>query len=116
MANCVKSANLFPYMDFWRIKGDSDVNHVCGGLTSIIVFLIIIAICLAKIIEVFSMATVFASETTIHDLIPPNINVTTFQNDPTLNPFMVGFSLSTGYAANANSLTASDVKATAVYY
>jgi hypothetical protein len=59
MSSFAKSANMFPYMDLWRIGGDPDINHVCGGLTSIIVFLLIVAICLAKTVEVFRMTTVF---------------------------------------------------------
>ena len=62
------------------------------------------------------MTTVFASQTTINDLIPPKISITTFQQDENLNPFMLGFSFSTGYSATSQTLAASDVKATAVYY
>jgi hypothetical protein len=93
MSSFAKSANMFPYMDLWRIGGDPDINHVCGGLTSIIVFLLIVAICLAKTVEVFRMTTVFASSTVVNDLIPPLMNVTTFQNDAYLNSFMFAFSL-----------------------
>jgi hypothetical protein len=62
------------------------------------------------------MTTVFAGQTTINDLIPPKVNITTFQKDEKLNPFMLGFSFSTGYTATSQPLAAEDVKATAIYY
>lgn len=48
MSGFVKSASMFPYGDLWRIRGDPDVNHVCGGITSIVLIVVILAICLAK--------------------------------------------------------------------
>jgi hypothetical protein len=53
MTSIIKSANLFPFGQLWRIGGDPDVNHVCGGIVSLVVLTIIIILSLVKIIEVF---------------------------------------------------------------
>ena len=66
MTSVIKSANLFPYGNLWRIGGDTNVNHVCGGATSLVVLTLIVIICLLKAIEVFQMQTVFATSTRIN--------------------------------------------------
>lgn len=116
MSNFVKSANLFPYMDLWRIGGDPDINHFCGGITSIVVFIVIMIIVVVKMVEVFMMKSVFASSTVTNSLIPPIMNITTVQNNPNLNPFMFAFSLQTGYNITPSSFNPSDIEATVLHY
>lgn len=116
MSNFVKSANLFPYMDLWRIGGDPDINHFCGGLTSIVVFLLIMIIVIVKMVEVFQMITVFATETVINDLIPSTMIITTSQNNPDLNPFMFAFSLQNSYSITATPFNISDIEASVNHY
>jgi len=53
MTSVLKSANLFPFGQLWRIGGDPDVNHVCGGITSVVILTIIVILSLLKVIEVF---------------------------------------------------------------
>lgn len=62
------------------------------------------------------MTTVFASSTVINDLIPPLMNVTTFQNDPYLNPYMFAFSLEVGHNVTTSVFNPSEIEATAAYY
>lgn len=50
MSSVIKAANLFPFGNLWRFGGDKDVNHVCGGVTSLIVLAVILALCLMKAI------------------------------------------------------------------
>jgi hypothetical protein len=44
------------------------------------------------------------------------MNVTTFQNDPYLNPYMFAFSLEVGHNVTTSVFNPSDVEATAAYY
>jgi hypothetical protein len=76
----LKSVNLFPYNEFWRIRGNQEVSHSFGGLCSVAIFLAILIVVIFKSIEVFSYATITTTSQTETTLVPPMINVTTAQH------------------------------------
>ena len=51
----IESINLFPYIRFLRIKGDHELNHTCGGVTSLIQILVIAGAFIVKFVEVIKM-------------------------------------------------------------
>ena len=41
MSSVLEAINLFPEIRFWRIKGESQIQHTSGGLASLLLFVLI---------------------------------------------------------------------------
>jgi hypothetical protein len=85
----LESISLFPESRFFRVKGDPEVNHTCGGCSSIIVILACVAILAFKLIELFGKSTITYSSETEISLIPQMTTISTYQNDTQYDPFMM---------------------------
>lgn len=73
----------------WRVKGDPQMQHSCGGIATILVFLSLTAILIFSLIGVFerSQAIVIENKTTTSG--GKLINITTNQFDIINQPFMM---------------------------
>jgi len=63
------------------VKGDPEINHNCGGCSSLIVIAACLAILTFKLIELFGKTTITYSEKVEVNLIPPMTTISTYQND-----------------------------------
>ena len=90
----IEKINLFPYTRFFRMRGDHQLKHSCGGITTILIIVVITVIFMFKFLEVIKKNTItFSSQSSI-SLEPPSTLVTTNQSDPNHEPFMFALSSS----------------------
>jgi hypothetical protein len=85
----LSAIDLFPSTRFLRMRGGPELKSRCGGIASIIAILILMAILILKLKEVFSYTTIFY---TTHEGVnwdPPLTTVTTWQNDTENSPYMI---------------------------
>lgn len=78
------------------MKGQKTVSHSCGGVLTLLAFIIIGAITCFELYLVFDRSTITTSVQTEIDFSPPLTNLSTFQNDPTTEPFMMAIDLKDG--------------------
>jgi len=52
---------MFPFEDFWTIKGEKKISHRCGGILTLLAFLIIGSITLYEILLVAQRNTITTS-------------------------------------------------------
>ena len=50
MTNFLKSLNIFPYKDMWRVRNQTVVGHKSVGIASLLVFLSLLVIAAMKIV------------------------------------------------------------------
>lgn len=89
----LESINLFPETKFLRSNNDVEMDHKCGGLSSLGILFALVTVLLFKLHEVFKMETVFFSKQTIVDQEPLMTNISTSLSNPIQSPFMMAFYL-----------------------
>jgi len=62
------SLSMFPYSAFWRIDGEGFMKNSCGGIATVIAIVILIALSILKMNEVFQMKTIIASSSSTMNL------------------------------------------------
>jgi hypothetical protein len=54
----LESVNLFPFTGFLRVKREPEVNHKCGGLSSLIIIVILVSLLIMKLTEAINRTSV----------------------------------------------------------
>ena len=81
--------NLFPESRYLRCRSRPDFDHKCGGLVSLLIMAILLALLVVKLIECFSYSTVFFKDTTVVNPVPRNSTLTTSYDNPSIAPYMI---------------------------
>jgi hypothetical protein len=85
----IKNCSLFPYANWWRLDGKSELKNTCGGIATIIIFVLIGAIFALKLVDVFKKSKITVNQTLLVNSFTPLSNLTTFQNETASSPFML---------------------------
>ena len=91
MPNFLQRISLFPETRFWRVKGSAKVEDTFGGVASLLLFLVIGAVLIVKMVEVFNRSVVFVNTERTIGKTTFEGDITTIQNDKSLNPTMMAF-------------------------
>jgi len=87
---------MFPFENFWNMKGAKMVSHRCGGVLTLLAFIIIGAITALELTLVFQRGTITTAVQTEIEFSPPFTNLSTFQDDPYTEPFMAALDIKNG--------------------
>ena len=55
----LESFNLFPETRYFKVKGNAELDHKCGGFISLSILVICIGILVFKLMDVFNRDTIF---------------------------------------------------------
>ena len=91
MPNILQRISLFPETRFWRVKGSAKVEDTFGGVASLLLFLVIGAVLIVKMVEVFNRSVVFVNTERTIGKTTFEGDITTIQNNNSLNPTMMAF-------------------------
>ena len=88
MSSILAAISIFPETRMWRVKKEPQVNHVCGGIATIILVGVVLAITIIQVRDVFSRTKITVSHERKVDIGSHSV-LSTYQNDPTLKPIMI---------------------------
>lgn len=78
------------------MRGEKKVNHRCGGVLTLLAFLIIGAAAVVELLKVFKKTSIITSQEVQFDFTSAFVNITTYQNDPNMHPFMIALDIRNG--------------------
>jgi hypothetical protein len=54
MSQMLQSISLFPETRMWRVQGNPWIQHKCGGIATVFIFIGLVAIMAISLIDVFN--------------------------------------------------------------
>ena len=87
----LENLNLFPETRYLRCRRGYQLDNRWGGLAGIIIIALIVVILSVKLIDMFSMKTIFFTANTLVNQNNPSIILSTYPNDTDYTPFMMAF-------------------------
>jgi ABC-type phosphate transport system auxiliary subunit len=98
MSSSLQAISLFPETRMWRVKGSPWVQHRCGGIATILVFLGLAAVLAVSLIGVFNRSQSIVTEQKQTSSTGVVQTITTNQSSQSNRPFMMAFYSGSGTA------------------
>lgn len=105
----LQAISFFPYNNWWRLGGKAELKNELGGICTIVLLLLVGSIFTFKLKKVFSKTQMTVTQSFKQEdfIYGQQSNLTTYQNDSSLYPFMTAFDFSVlsnyGHNINLNS-------------
>lgn len=97
-----------------RIGGKQQLDHTCGGVISLIIFLFIASILSIKLTAAFARRTIDYNSQNEVSLEPPQTTLSTFQKSSTYEPYMIAFNILQPFDCSNSSMDVKSFVKTAV--
>ena len=91
----LEALNMFPESRYFKVKKNAELDHQCGGLSSLFVITVCITLLCIKLVEMFQRKTIFFTTENQNNIIPDMATLSTFQNDTFHNPYMLAVQMPT---------------------
>ena len=85
----LKTLNLFPESRFFKVKKSEELDHKCGGVSSLFILGVCLAVLILKLFHAVRKDTVLYSSQNNFNIIPEMATLNTFQNDSLHKPYML---------------------------
>ena len=89
-----------------RIGGKQQLDHTCGGVISLFIFIFMATVLSVKLSGAFSKKTITYSSQNEVSLEPPYTIVSTVQNNQLHEPYMVAFNILQPFACSDSTMEA----------
>ena len=57
----LESFNLFPETRYFKVKGSAELDHKCGGFSSLFIIIICLVILIIKLLDIVNHETIFVT-------------------------------------------------------
>lgn len=106
----LSSISLYTHGTYWKMSNNWETSHSCGGVATILVLVIILALAVTKFIELFNRSTMTLSSLSEINSFFTNTTMATSSFDSSTYPLMVGvrptkFQLSAEYVNSKDDVT-----------
>ena len=76
----LESINLFPETRYFRVKRSAELDHKCGGLSSLFIITVCIVMLVIKLMDVFKKESIFYISSEKYSFEPTMATLSTYQN------------------------------------